>query len=310
MNQYYFKIDKEKRYIYFLNDLLSNQTIMKIMNDVLIKSFHEKCTNPDFQMIPQNIILSYLKHSKKSNKSLQRLQIIFNHYVSFIESNQYITSILDNKDIEDIDSNIIQFKNKNLYENKYMFQNILCNYEEYLYSIIINRYITEYKNIYNEKIKNHHILICVYGDKESKKISQYISLFKIPKKYIQIINLQTYDLKFLESKSFQTIFFIYSLYKVKNFQFILHDISKLLSKNGLFIISGYDIFTIEDYDTAYMIEKYNYNYTDYINPLSLFDIQFILKDLNMKYYMSHPLNNFLQQDPNMILQYNSIFIKE
>jgi hypothetical protein len=318
MIEYFYQDQIKKDYLLFLDTIYSENKITKIMYKLIKKSFLNKIKNKSFQVIPESLISAYVQIGKKNKlpEYLTRLSIIFNHFITFNKSVEYIKLILDNKNIDHLDNIVLEKKDKLSFENKYIFKNDVCNYHEYFYSILFKKYTQQYNFYYKQEFKedfykknNYKVLICVYGDYEEIEIEKYIHLFKIPKKYIHIYNVEKNDISILKNNTFYTIFCIDIFYKIHNFQTFSSDLSELLGNNGMLIISGYDVFTIEDYYTLCMIEKFKNNVVKNINPICLFDIQFIFKNNNIHYYNSSIINNFFKQDPNMILKNISFFIK-
>jgi hypothetical protein len=318
MIEYFYQDKIKKEYLLFLDTIYFENKITKIIYKLIKKSFINKIKNKEFQIIPESLISAYVQTGKKNKSSLYltRLSIILNYFIPYNKSVEYIKLILDNKNIDYLDNQILEKKDKISFENKYIFNNISCNYHEYFYSIIFQKYKQQYNFYYKQELtddiylkNNYKVLICIYGKDQEKEIKKYIHLFKIPQKCIQIFDIKKEDISVLKNTKFYSIFCFDIFYKVNNINTFSSSLSELLDKNGMLIITGYDIFTIEDYYTLCMIEKFTNNFIQNINPLSLFDIQFILKKYDIFYYSSIILDNFLKQNPNMILKNISFFIK-
>ena len=326
--------------------------------NILLYYFLHKITfikNKNIEKSNKQIYL-YLTNSIKNNDLDQyfRLQKLFDHFISFSLLNTINKKYLHFNNINNTnntnnniftDSDIIKFILNNIDKQKYKkiksnnkLKN-LCSDSDFTLQYIALKFLKLHKemNYSNTKINKLKYLDIGCGNAfKTKKFSKYIGFTKNQIYGTNIeswgpynsnkskLNIHFESIKnnklFYNNHSFDFISCIFNLHHVENIDIFLQEISRILKKDGIFLLVEHDIYN--DYDkliiniqhmlySALYDKKNNYiENPDYIYLLNKYEWSFLLKKYDLEFIKGGKLDSINEYLPRYDNRFYSFFIKK
>ena len=337
------------KYISFLKKLnIYPCEYKKILYYLSSKSTFIKDTN----ISNQQIYLFYKQAFKNNNiDQLFRLQKMLSHFVSnllleiinkkflYFDKNTY-KKFNDNEFINFIIKYIYNSKYKiNKYSQDNLFQ--ICSDQDMIIQFIANKYKI-LNNILSKKVQINNLNKIKYLDigcgnaNKTKKLSNYIGIDKKniygtdihswgpyqenkSKLGIQFEYITNNKLNY-KNNSFHFISSIFNLHHVEHLKDFLKEISRILKKNGIFLLIEHDVYNDYDkliiniqhmlYSSLYDKKKNYIENPDYIYLFNQYEWKYLLEDVGLYSLENGPLVSFDNYNPRYDNRFYGFFIKK
>jgi len=290
----------------------------------------------------------YHAYHNQNLDELFRLQKLLEHFVSIKLLFQLNKKFLNSENIKKIkDKEFIEYILDNINKNQYKIskKNInveykkICNDNEFNLQYIALKYLNilqDFKKT-DEFISNIKYLDIGCGNAhKTKKIGNYL---KLNKNQIYGTNIESWGpysnnkskinihFEFIKNNKilypdehFDFISCIFNLHHVQNLTIFLKEITRIIKKNGVFLLIEHDIYT--DYDkiiiniqhmlySALYDNKKNYvENPDYIYLLNKYEWSFLLQKYGLELIQSGQLDSENEYTPRYDNRFYSFFIKK